>query len=79
MDILHLEKPEYDKTGEGEPINIKFNGTLRDYQLEVIDKTQPALNDETKRGGIWALGTGTGKTVISLYFLSEIIKRKLLY
>ena len=24
----------------------------------------------------WALGTGTGKTVISLYFLSEIIKRK---
>ena len=73
---LEFGKPDYDKTGEGEPIDIKFNGSLRDYQLEVIDKTKPALEDETKRGGIWALGTGTGKTVISLYFLSEIVKRK---
>ena len=73
---LEFGKPDYDKTGEGEPIELKFNGSLRDYQLEVIEKTKPALEDETKQGGIWALGTGTGKTVISLYFLSEIVKRK---
>ena len=46
---LTFGKPEYDKTGEGEPIDIKFNGSMRDYQLEVIDKTQPAINDETNQ------------------------------
>lgn len=49
------------------PMNIRFKGELRDYQVE-------ALNAWRKNGyrGIIALPTGTGKTIIAIAAIAEL-------
>ena len=60
----------------GEDSNIiTFKGTLFNSQQEPVDALYNAL--VTKGGGILALGTGGGKSVIALYTLSKL-KRKTL-
>lgn len=64
-----------DKTPEGDEINIKFGGKLRDNQIEPVDITLKAFKNSKKRGGILALAAGFGKTTISLKLISKL-KRK---
>jgi superfamily II DNA or RNA helicase len=49
-------------------IELGFNGELRGYQKDVIDKTM--VNFKTIRGGIWSCQTGTGKTIMALKLIS---------
>jgi len=60
---------------KGKNINCKFNGSIRDNQLEVIDLSMNILNE--KGGGILALPCGYGKTVIALKIFSLIGKKSL--
>jgi superfamily II DNA or RNA helicase len=40
-------------------LNLKFNGEMRDYQHDTVNKT---LNHfKTVKGGVWSIGTGMGK------------------
>lgn len=48
----------------------KFNGSLRDYQMEVIDHTIPELKD--KLGGVINLSCGMGKTVLAIYIAHKM-------
>lgn len=46
-------------------INIKFNGELKDFQLEIINEIMPKIKNNG--GGIISLPCGFGKTVIGIY------------
>lgn len=68
--------PAIDKIGEvGNKINLKFNGTLRDYQIDIMNNFLEMFRKN--KGGILNLKTGGGKTALALYLIS-IIKKKTL-
>jgi len=49
---------------------IKFNGTLRDYQVPIIDKLLKHLNE--KGGGLLSVPCGRGKTLMALYIAHKL-------
>ena len=74
--------PKKVNLSEGENIDIKFAGTLRDYQEPVVNKyiecvTNPDDNGGVFGGGLLELPCGYGKTSISLYILSQLKKKTL--
>jgi len=72
--INKLGKTEI-KTGNGENINVAFNGIIRDNQKEIVDKCIKQINN--LGGGLLSLPCGFGKTVIALYLIS-VFKKKCL-
>jgi len=64
--------PELDKTRDGKVIKLKFNGDLRDNQVEPVNDCINALNDPSRRGGLLCLGCSQGKTVCLLYIIAKI-------
>ena len=68
--ITNFGNPLENRIGEGDPIDISFNGTMRnDIQQKVVDK----FLDSIKKGGcggLLDLFTGFGKTVIGLKIIS---------
>ena len=72
--IKHFGKPDIIKENEGKNIDVTFNGTLRDNQIDIINK---CLEQYNKGGGILSLPCGYGKTTISLYLISKLKKRTL--
>lgn len=51
-----------------EPIDLEFNGTLREIQTQTIDASLAAF--EKHGGGLVSLDTGLGKTVVALKLIS---------
>lgn len=60
---------------DGAKSEMKFNGKLREYQKDIINKTLEQLN--TNGGGILSLYCGGGKTVLALY-IASVLKVKTL-
>jgi len=60
---------------DGDKIELKFNGKLRENQEELMSEFLPIFNENF--GGILNLKTGGGKTALALYIIS-LIKRKAL-
>ena len=54
------------------PININFNGDLRDYQVDIVNKYISHVNRLSGRGGggLLEIGCGKGKTVMALKIIS---------
>jgi superfamily II DNA or RNA helicase len=50
---------------------IKFEGKLRDTQIDMINATRRQFKTETK-GGIWHASTGIGKTFAALFMIAEM-------
>lgn len=73
--ISKLGKPKKIDITQGQDINISFNGSMRDYQIELIDKIIPIIKNQ--QGGIISLPPGRGKTVIALNILSRLKKKTL--
>lgn len=68
--IKKFGQPQENKIEEPEKIKIKFKGTLREEQKNVIDIcTREAKNTG---GGILSLDTAFGKTVLSIYLLCKL-------
>ena len=59
----------------GNNINVKFNGSMRDYQETVINKVLPLIKNQ--KGGTICLPPGRGKTVIACKLIS-LLKTKTL-
>jgi superfamily II DNA or RNA helicase len=78
--------PDKDKIANGEKINLKFNGELRDSQIEPVKKSLQHLSQNS--GGIMSLECAAGKcfglnTKIQMYngstkFIQDIIPNDLL-
>lgn len=58
---------------DGENINLQFNGTLRDYQIEVIEKTLEYLRNNPYSCGLLELYCAWGKTTGILYIICYLI------
>jgi superfamily II DNA or RNA helicase len=66
-----LEKwgvPKKNSLSLGNPIQLTFEGSLRDIQQQTIDATLKAYNEHG--GGLVSLDTGLGKTVVALKLIS---------
>jgi len=68
-------KPKQLKIANGQDINIKFNGTLRDYQIPVIDKYLNYITSIEQGGGLLDLPCAWGKTSAALYIVSQLKKK----
>ena len=63
-------KPTKNKISNGNNIKLKFNGSLRENQIEPVKACLKAANDTG--GGILCLQCGAGKTSIALYIIAEL-------
>jgi len=82
--------PKTIKIQYGTTINLKFNGTLRDYQLKVLNEYLKAIDfvsddtqDSTKNKGngsaLIELWTGAGKTVLGLKIIEVLRKKTIIF
>lgn len=73
-------KPDVNKLPIGTNINdnIKFNGTLREHQIEPVNNYLKSALDPTKMGGLINLYCGGGKTSIAIYLICELKKKTLI-
>ena len=80
--IAMFGHPKMVKIPFGENINLKFEGSLRDYQTNVLNEYLKAIefgiaDDKNKGNGsaLIELWTGAGKTVLGLKII-EVLKKK---
>lgn len=62
----------------GNDINLNFTGTLRDYQLPIINSYLSYINSRNQGGGLLEIPCGRGKTVMALNIISQIKKKTLI-
>ena len=58
---------------DGLPINLEFTGTLRDYQIPVIEKTLEYLRNNPYSCGLLELYCAWGKTTGTLHLISNLL------
>lgn len=63
------------KLSKGDDIDIEFNGELREYQINIVDKYLNHVKDSG--GGLLDVDPGKGKTVMGLYIISKLKKKTL--
>jgi superfamily II DNA or RNA helicase len=68
--------PKEVKINEGKDIDIPFNGSLRDYQMEVVNAYVKKVYPNGG-GGLIEIGCGKGKTVCALNVISVLKKKTL--
>ena len=73
--ITNFGKPEIEDFSNGKNIYVKFEGSLRDYQIDVIKNVIPKIKNQ--EGGTISLPPGRGKTVIACKLISELKKKTL--
>jgi superfamily II DNA or RNA helicase len=69
----HFGPAKLSKISEGDDIDVPFQGSLRDYQEEVVKAYK-----KSDSGGLITLGCGQGKTVIGLNIVSVMKKKTLI-
>jgi superfamily II DNA or RNA helicase len=67
--------PEAIKIGAGEPIDVAFQGDMRDYQKDIVQKYLNHVG--TGGGGLLDVDPGKGKTVMALYILAQLRRKTL--
>ena len=68
-------KPKQYKISEGSDINLDFNGSLREKQVEVVKTYVDHVNRVTYGGGLLELPCAFGKTVLALNIISQLKKK----
>ena len=68
--------PDEMRLTEGTPINIAFDGDLRDYQKNIVatymSSAKRSKDDKLGGGGLLEIPCGRGKTVIALNIISQL-------
>lgn len=65
------------RIAEGQPADLTFIGTLRDYQRPVVEKFINHVTSQSSLGGLLELPCAWGKTSASLYICSQLKKKTL--
>jgi superfamily II DNA or RNA helicase len=73
--IEHFGLPNQIKIPEGDTIDLVFNGSLRDYQIPVINKYLNYIDNLEQGGGLLDLPCAWGKTSAALYIVSKLKKK----
>lgn len=63
------------KLPKGDDIDIKFNGEMREYQTNIVNKYINFVKHSG--GGLLDVDPGKGKTVMALYIISQLKKKAL--
>lgn len=63
------------KVEKGDSIDLQFQGDLRDYQKNIVDKYLKEVGESG--GGLLDVDPGKGKTVMALYILTKLKKKTL--
>ena len=74
--IDNYGEPDSVKLYEGDDINIKFNGELRDFQKPIVESY--LKHAKTKGSGLLEIHTGGGKTIMGLNIISKLKKKTLI-
>ena len=67
---------EKNKLSDGIPIDLEFNGQLREHQIIAVETYMKAAREVG--GGLLELHTGFGKTILSLYIISRLKTKTLI-
>ena len=71
-------RPDINKIPDGEDIDLKFNGNLRELQKNAVNAyINSYKKDDIFGGGIISLGCGQGKTVVALNIIHRMKKKTL--
>lgn len=70
--------PDIYKLPQGQDIDVKFIGTLRDYQIEPVEKYLQAANDPKRMGGLLNVYCGYGKTTLAIDLMCRLKKKTLI-
>jgi len=72
--LEYFGKPDTIILPPGKPINVAFEGELRDYQNKIIDKYMNHItkDKDTNGGGLLDIEPGKGKTVMALDIISKL-------
>jgi superfamily II DNA or RNA helicase len=70
--------PNANNIGNGETINLEFNGTLREKQELVVSTYMNYIENPDKQGGLLELPCAFGKTILSLNIISRVSKKTLI-
>lgn len=73
--VKHFGKPNRTKKWLNQKVDLKFKGSLRDYQEDIMKVVLPKLKKD--KGGMICVGCGKGKTCMALY-LASVLKKKTL-
>lgn len=73
-----LGPPKSNNIGNGETINLEFNGTLREKQELVVSTYMNYIENPDKQGGLLELPCAFGKTILSLNIISRVSKKTLI-
>lgn len=76
--IYKFGSPDKINVTSGLDINCKFNGTLRDYQKNVVKSWIDKTIKKKLSGGIIAIRPGGGKTVIAISLIAKMKKKTLI-
>jgi len=63
------------KLPKGDAINVAFNGEMREYQVNIVNKYISFVKDSG--GGLLDVDPGKGKTVMALYIIAQLKKKAL--
>ena len=74
--IKKFGKPSSSKIGEGDNIQLSFNGDLRDYQNVIVNTYMDSINKDNG-GGLLEVPCGRGKTICALSIISKLKKKTL--
>jgi superfamily II DNA or RNA helicase len=67
--------PKRNTIPDGEQINLEFNGSLRDYQVPVIEKTLNFLKNNPYSCGLLELYCAWGKTTGALHLICNLLSQ----
>lgn len=77
--VTHFGPPKQMKIPDGDNIDVPFSGTLRDYQIEVVNAYVNVTNcTNCTSGGLVNLPCGYGKTTVALNIVSVMKKKTLI-
>lgn len=79
--VANFGPPKQVKISPGDDIDVPFVGTLRDYQVEVVDAYTKATANAAETGmcgGLVNLPCGYGKTTVALNIVSVMRKKTLI-
>lgn len=75
--LNHFGSPKENKNVQNDElvIDLKFNGTLRDHQIDVVNKYMEYIKQDDIYGGCFEIDCGMGKTVMALYIITMLKKK----
>lgn len=75
--IKNFGEPDSCRISEGDKISVEFTGSLRDYQVDIINAYMKTTTNSYGGGGLLDIPCGFGKTACALNIISRLQRKTL--